>query len=227
MHVVAMIHHEGDAFGVSFPDFPGCTTVASDLESAVAKAAEVLAFHAEGLAEDGPLPRPRTLSELDRDPNFLEDRKDALLVLVPYEPPSRAVRINVTIEESLLARIDHAAEAAGETRSRYLATSARLRMGSSEGALASADSEMANRGFQEAGESASITKALDPKVLDQRHRDKDGRIERKHGNTTIGTLRKTYGDSFAAGWRSDVKLKTLLTETKSASLHDYLRHRHK
>jgi predicted RNase H-like HicB family nuclease len=93
MQVVAMIHHEGDAYGVSFPDFPGCTTVAADLDSAVAKAAEVLAFHAEGLAEDGPLPRPRSLSELKGDPEFCEDAKDAVLVLVPYEPPIRSVRI--------------------------------------------------------------------------------------------------------------------------------------
>jgi DNA end-binding protein Ku len=129
MQVVAMIHHEGDAYGVSFPDFPGCTTVANDLDSAVAKAGEVLAFHAEGLAEDGPLPRPRSLSELKSDPDFSEDAKDAVLVLVPYEPPTRAVRINITLEESLLARIDRSADAASETRSGYLAEAARLRMG--------------------------------------------------------------------------------------------------
>ncbi|MFL6824089.1 MAG: Ku protein [Xanthobacteraceae bacterium] len=129
MHVVAMIHNEGGAYGVSFPDFPGCTTVANDLDSAVAKAGEVLAFHAEGLAEDGPLPRPRSLSELKSDPDFCEDAKDAVLVLVPYEPPSRAVRINITLEESLLARIDRSADAASETRSGYLAEAARLRMG--------------------------------------------------------------------------------------------------
>jgi DNA end-binding protein Ku len=129
MHVVAMIHHEVGAYGVSFPDFPGCTTVANDLDSAIAKAGEVLAFHAEGLAEDGPLPRPRSLSELESDPDFCKDAKDALLVLVPYEPPTRAVRINITLEESLLARIDRAADAASETRSGYLASAARLRMG--------------------------------------------------------------------------------------------------
>ena len=129
MQVVAMIHHEGDAYGVSFPDFPGCTTVANDLDSAVAKAGEVLAFHTEGLAEDGPLPRPRSLSELKSDPDFCEDAKDAVLVLVPYEPPTRAVRINITLEESLLARVDRSADAASETRSGYLAEAARLRMG--------------------------------------------------------------------------------------------------
>jgi hypothetical protein len=27
----------------------------------------------------------------------------------------------------------------------------------------------------------------------ERHRDKNGEISRKHGNTLVGTLRKTYG----------------------------------
>ena len=129
MQVVAMIHHEGDAYGVSFPDFPGCTIVADDLDSALAKAAEVLAFHAEGLAEDGLLPQPRSLNELKSDPEFCEDAKDAVLALVPYQQPTRAVRINITLEESLLARIDRSADAASETRSGYLAAAARLRMG--------------------------------------------------------------------------------------------------
>src|SRR2546430_2156062 len=111
MNVVALIHHENGVYGVSFPDFPGCTTVASDLDTAVAKAAEVLAFHVEGLAEDGPLPQPRSMDELARDPAFREDAEGALLVLVPYDPPARAVRINITVDESLLTRIDRAAAA--------------------------------------------------------------------------------------------------------------------
>jgi hypothetical protein len=63
--------------------------------------------------------------------------------------------------------------------------------------------------------------------LDQRHRDKSGRIERKHGNTKVAALRKEYGPSFAKGRRKDMMLKTLLAETGSGSLHDYLKHHHK
>ncbi len=37
--------------------------------------------------------------------------------------------------------------------------------------------------------------------LDNRHRNKDGEISGKHGNTLIRTLRKVYGQSFAAGWQ--------------------------
>ena len=63
--------------------------------------------------------------------------------------------------------------------------------------------------------------------LDGRHRDKSGRIERKHGYTKLAALRKEYGENFAEGRRKDMMLKTLLKETGSASLHDYLKHHHK
>ena len=36
--------------------------------------------------------------------------------------------------------------------------------------------------------------------LDNRHRNKDGEISHKHGNTLIRTLRKIYGQGFAAGY---------------------------
>jgi len=63
--------------------------------------------------------------------------------------------------------------------------------------------------------------------LDGRHRDKSGRIEKKHGNTRVGSLRKEYGPGFAKGRRKDMMLKTLLKESGSGSLHDYLKHHHK
>ena len=54
--------------------------------------------------------------------------------------------------------------------------------------------------------------------LDHRHRDIDGEIRRKNGNTRVGTLRKTYGPEFAKGFRSDMKLETLLEHAGSKSL---------
>jgi hypothetical protein len=65
------------------------------------------------------------------------------------------------------------------------------------------------------------------KGLDGRHEDRGGGISRKHGNTRVDTLRKTYGEHFAVGRRGDMHLKTLLKETGSTSLHEYLRHHHK
>ena len=63
--------------------------------------------------------------------------------------------------------------------------------------------------------------------LGGRHRDKGGRIEKKHGNTRVGSLRKEYGEGFAKGHRKDMMLKTLLKETGSTSLHEYLRQHHR
>jgi hypothetical protein len=59
--------------------------------------------------------------------------------------------------------------------------------------------------------------------LDGRHRDVDGKIRSKNGNTLVDTLRETYGEAFAKGHRSDMKLETLLDRTTFKSLSDYLR----
>jgi hypothetical protein len=54
-----------------------------------------------------------------------------------------------------------------------------------------------------------MSKKSTQRGLDGRHRDKDGEIHRKRGDTLVSTLRKTYGDDFAAGVRGDTKLKDL------------------
>lgn len=56
-----------------------------------------------------------------------------------------------------------------------------------------------------------------------RKRDKDGEIDRKHGNTLVGTLRKTYGPNFAEGYRSDKKLENLLDDEHCDSLSQFLK----
>jgi hypothetical protein len=59
--------------------------------------------------------------------------------------------------------------------------------------------------------------------LDGRHRDADGQISRKHGNTLVGTLREIYGDNFAQGIRRDAKLSTVMDRTGAQSLSDLLK----
>jgi hypothetical protein len=54
--------------------------------------------------------------------------------------------------------------------------------------------------------------------LDGRHRDKDGEISRKHGNILLGTLRKIYGKSFAAGYPDTAKLNEVLSQLNETSL---------
>ena len=47
-----------------------------------------------------------------------------------------------------------------------------------------------------------------PKGLDGRMRDQDGEIRQKRSDTNVETLRKTYGEDFAKGYRSDAQLGT-------------------
>lgn len=61
--------------------------------------------------------------------------------------------------------------------------------------------------------------------LNGRHRDKDGEISRKHGNTLVRTLRKLYGPSFAECADPDEQLSDVLAEMDEPSLsklvHDH------
>jgi hypothetical protein len=54
--------------------------------------------------------------------------------------------------------------------------------------------------------------------LDNRHRNHDGEISHKHGNTLIGTLRKIYGQGFAAGYPATEKLSEILLQLNETSL---------
>jgi hypothetical protein len=48
--------------------------------------------------------------------------------------------------------------------------------------------------------------------------------EEPHGKTSIGALRKRYGEDFAPEFRSDDKLSSLLESTGTTSLAEYLEH---
>src|SRR5260370_7094419 len=70
MEYIAYLHKDRKSdFGVSFPDFPGCVTAGKTLEEARRMAAEALAFHIAGMAEDGEaIPEPSTIDDVADDP---------------------------------------------------------------------------------------------------------------------------------------------------------------
>ena len=127
-HYRALLEPDGQGgYGVVFPDFPGCVSVGADAETAVHQAAEALALHIEGMLEDeASVPAP---SAPDAPlPGWLADEPGTerwVRVLVPVAVPGKARRINVTIEESLLARLDNAARDHRMTRSAFLADAVR------------------------------------------------------------------------------------------------------
>ncbi len=62
--------------------------------------------------------------------------------------------------------------------------------------------------------------------LDGRHRDKNGHIAKKHGNTLVGTLRKTYGAKFAHGFGDHEKLSDVLHKLDEPSLTHLIKDTH-
>jgi predicted RNase H-like HicB family nuclease len=130
-HFIALIHKDAESdYGVSFPDFPGLATAGRTLDEARAMAEEALAFHIEGMTEDGkPLPEPATLEVVMSDP----ENRDGVVTLISLKPaPRRAVRVNVTLPEDVLAEIDRYAEDRGLTRSGFLAHAAKRAMENAE-----------------------------------------------------------------------------------------------
>ena len=62
-------------------------------------------------------------------------------------------------------------------------------------------------------------------AITARRRHKHGEIGRKHGNTLVGTLRKTYGERFAPGCAETAKLSNVLKKMDEPSMskliHDH------
>jgi predicted RNase H-like HicB family nuclease len=108
----------GSDYGVEFPDFPGCVTAGADLDEARRMAADALAFHIEGMIEDGAtIPEPSSLEAVMADP----DIAGAVAVLIDGPAPAaKVVRINITMEDRILYRID----AVSRNRSRFLSEAA-------------------------------------------------------------------------------------------------------
>jgi hypothetical protein len=52
----------------------------------------------------------------------------------------------------------------------------------------------------------------------ERHRDKNGQMSKKHGNTLIRTLRRHYGADFAKGCADNEKLSDVLHKIDEPSL---------
>jgi predicted RNase H-like HicB family nuclease len=124
---IALIHKEpGSDYGVSFPDFPGCISAGKTLDEARAAAVEGLALHIEGMIEDGEtIPAASTLEAVMAE----RAHRDAVAFLVKAPAQyARAVRVNITLPEDVLADVDKAAGRQGLSRSAFLARAARRAM---------------------------------------------------------------------------------------------------
>jgi predicted RNase H-like HicB family nuclease len=105
---------KGDiSYGVWFTDFPGCVSAGDTVAEAIEGGQEALALHVSGMIEDGePIPSP--------SPPKLEEGSVAV-AMIGVTLPGKKKRVNVMIDEGLLAAID----AVSDNRSRFLEKAAR------------------------------------------------------------------------------------------------------
>jgi predicted RNase H-like HicB family nuclease len=128
MHYVALIHKDPDsAYGVSFPDLPGCFSAGDTLEEAMQNAVEGLGSFVRWMESDGdPIPVPRVPDEIKADDRLADDVKDATLILVPLvRDLGSTTRINVSLDLGLLEAIDSEARQRKQTRSAFIASAVR------------------------------------------------------------------------------------------------------
>ena len=121
---ISLVYRENNAcYGVIFPDFPGCISAGETFEDVLRMGAEALTAHVHGMQQDNePVPEPRSLEQIKAAGEDWIDWDGAVAALVPLLPPAgRAVRINVTMDERLLAQIN----AVTGNRSAFLADAAR------------------------------------------------------------------------------------------------------
>lgn len=113
-------------WSISFPALPGVVTTGETFGELVAHASDAIASAIEAMQEDG-IPIP---GDIDGAPDAHEfnrlDYTDPCIVMVGVEAGGRALRINVTMDEALVARLDRQAERMHATRSSLLALGARM-----------------------------------------------------------------------------------------------------
>jgi len=111
-------------YGITVPDLPGCFSAGTTVEEALENAQEAILTHVEGLMmDDEVIPNPSPIEKLKAE----IEKPDILwgIVNVDLAKLSKEVkRVNITIPENILSKIDSFAEREGETRSGLLAAAA-------------------------------------------------------------------------------------------------------
>lgn len=112
----AVVERGAEGFGVFFPEVPGCVSAGKTEKEVFANAEEALTGHLAELLSGGD-PLPVRLDDIPPDPEVEEYCR----ILVRVELPGKAIRLNITMDESLVAAIDRVAR----NRSSFLADAAR------------------------------------------------------------------------------------------------------
>jgi len=106
-----------------FPDIADCTAAGRDLSELLVNARQALAACLDAIENAGEAwPKPTPIEQITVTPGALPIPVDVAV----DDPP---VRVNISLGERLLQRLDAAAETRGMTRSGFIAQSVRMSLG--------------------------------------------------------------------------------------------------
>lgn len=88
---IGIVHKDPDsAYGISFPDAPGCFSAADEMDDLFAMAQEALSLWTEGMVEEGnSIPPARDLSEIRKDPEWQESLAESVFLIAVPAPVIR------------------------------------------------------------------------------------------------------------------------------------------
>jgi predicted RNase H-like HicB family nuclease len=112
---------ETTAFGVVVPDLPGCFSAGDTLDEAMSGAEEAAAAWVDAALDAGEsIPAPSGLEALRTNPEYA-GWMIGVITLDPALLDDTIERVNITLPRRVLRRLDALAQAAGESRSGFIA----------------------------------------------------------------------------------------------------------
>ena len=116
--------HKGDSegYGITFPDFPGCVAESNTLDAVLTEGKKALQTVIDLMFETGQaIPPPGSV-----DDAWITEEVDDIecIAVIPVDVPVKTVRINVSMADFVIERVDRYAKSHGKTRSGILTEAA-------------------------------------------------------------------------------------------------------
>ncbi len=174
-------------YAADFPDLPGLTVEGADIADLVVSALEAVQKELQRLTDEGlDWPKPAAL-------DAFQPQAGVVPFIVDVAVEDTPVRVNISIGERLLKRIDQAAETRGMSRSGFIASAARTALGEKIGSGTGADFDAIARKLQDEWSvlGRKITEGLGPNSTFNRN-------VTEFDNKVTETIRKTADNISAA-----------------------------
>ena len=134
---------QAGGYTATFPDLPGLSVQGGAIADLVEAAREAVQKELSRLSDEGQeWPKPTAAETIPAEPGVIP-----FLVDISVEDPP--VRVNISIGERLLKRIDQAADARGMSRSGFIASAARTALGDKPAGAGVADFDAIARKLQD------------------------------------------------------------------------------